>query len=126
MSRDDIKNLPAYQVMRYLQDCTTVADYESTLQRHNIRCHLADLVPQVPGFTYRSQKWFHVVINRSLTLEQQRLTFLHELHHITVDCPRGGQLIGMDDMYTVREREADAFAQVASTLPMMADKITAE
>ena len=47
-----------------------------------IKVAYADLPPRVKGFTVLKDGYYTIILNHNLTKEQNKLTYLHELHHI--------------------------------------------
>ena len=82
------------------------------LTRSGARLRFGDL-GSLKGIVYVSGMGnIYIVINNHLTLEGQRRTFLHEIHHILDDIPSYPCLISIDMQGSVIEKDSERFVSL--------------
>lgn len=107
--------------MRCLLDDTLPPD--EVLRAFGIFCHEVPLGGEVLAFVYRSRKGdYHIFVSLFLSPEARQEVFLHEIHHIVVDMPRTGYIVGLDMYRHEIEISADEFIKEALALAYTASK----
>ncbi len=81
---------------------------DELLKSNNIYTSIADLGPRVWGFVYQcSRGHYHIVAADWLGYVERQNLFLHEAWHIIEDFPKTSYVIGLDEQWTIRERQAE-------------------
>lgn len=108
MTREELLELPRYQIIRSILDETI--DFEEVMRLFNIRVTFHEFSSALWGVVYCSRLGnYHIILNRYLDPATRQQVFFHELKHIIEDLPTTTYFIGLDRQEYRINLEADAF-----------------